>query len=73
MSSPYPLTSGPSFALHAPDWHPSCDVEFQMVGGRPMLWCRACRCLASLEAVADKVRPEATYTPPPAAVTEATP
>lgn len=57
MPTSYPRTRAASNALHAPDWHASCvNVELHMYPGRgPVLWCPDCRCMASLEAVADKV------------------
>jgi len=61
VKQPYPHTSGPSFALHAPSWHAQCPVVLGDIGGRPHLWCPDCRCLVYLEAVAVKADISATF------------
>lgn len=61
---PYEPTNSASAALHAPDWHAACpEVDLVDVAGRPFAWCRRCRCMVSLEAVAVKVHPASTALP----------
>jgi hypothetical protein len=61
VKQPYTRTTGPSFAFHAPTWHPDCPVSVVDVGGRPHLWCPECRCLVYIEAVAVKAEIAATF------------
>lgn len=71
MPTPYPTTDRPSFTLHAADWHAGCPVSPLVAGGRVMLWCERCRCLASAEAVSEKVDILASAGPVPGAATSA--